>query len=55
MDARIKKQLLFIQQDEITGFRIYSNLSKRVKNTDNAKLLRRIADNEMEHYTALKK
>jgi len=55
MDSHIKKQLLFIQQDEITGFHIYSNLSKRVKNTDNANLLQRIANNEMEHYTALKK
>jgi len=49
-------QLLeYIQKDEIHGYEIYSRLSKTEKNPKNAKILAKIAQEEMGHYNILKK
>lgn len=55
MDRRTLKQLTAIQREEITGYKIYTALAERIKDSHNAELLHRIARNELEHYAILKK
>jgi VIT1/CCC1 family predicted Fe2+/Mn2+ transporter len=47
--------LLKSQKDEATGYQIYLKLSGSIRNPENAALLKRIADNEKQHYEILKK
>lgn len=49
------KHLLQSQKDEMTGYLIYLKLSKVIRNPENSALLKRIADNEKQHYEILKK
>lgn len=55
MTKELEKKILAVQKDEITSYYIYKNLSKVIKNKENAKLLSNIGNNEMEHYNNLKK
>lgn len=55
MNKELEKKILAVQQDEITSYYIYKKLSKVIKNEENAKLLSKIGNNEMEHYNKLKK
>ncbi len=55
MNKELEKKILAVQQDEITSYYIYKNLSKVIKNKENAQLLSDIGNNEMEHYNNLKK
>lgn len=45
-----RQALLFLQQEEITGYEIYRKLADRVKDPANAEVLRRIAGEERKHY-----
>ena len=55
MNKAERKQLIAIQQEEITGYHIYSALVRKIKDRHNAELLREIAQNELDHYHILKK
>lgn len=55
MDKKIKKQIRIIQKEEITGYYIYNKLASRIKDEHNAKILRILANHEMDHYDILKK
>ena len=39
ISAKSMNDLVAIQQGEITGYHVYMNLSKRIKNKDNQELL----------------
>lgn len=54
MDARVKKAILDFQKNEITEYFVYTSLAKREKGK-NAKILHRIAEEELSHYKILKK
>lgn len=49
------KIVILNQKNEINGYHIYKNLSEAIKDKNNRKILKRIADNEKTHYTLLKK
>jgi VIT1/CCC1 family predicted Fe2+/Mn2+ transporter len=53
-DETIKAFIMF-QQNEINEYHIYNRLAKRIKDVNNASVLRRIGDEEMAHYEILKK
>lgn len=46
----IKKQIRFMQRNEITEHFVYTNIAKRVKNPENKKILEKIASDEAAHY-----
>ena len=50
----IRKQVLRFQQTEITEYHIYKRLSKRIKSSENAKILEQIAEDELRHYNGWK-
>lgn len=50
----IKKELLKIQQNEITEYYIYNNLSRREKDPQKREILKKIAAAEKRHYELLK-
>ncbi|MBN2049876.1 MAG: VIT1/CCC1 transporter family protein [Spirochaetales bacterium] len=54
MDQKLSAYLIQNQRDEITGYHIYHRLAKRIRDPHNAEILRKIAENEMEHYQTLK-
>ncbi|MBN1416383.1 MAG: VIT1/CCC1 transporter family protein [Bacteroidales bacterium] len=47
--------LKVFQRNEITGYHIYSRLAKTIKDKNNAAILDRIANEEMEHYKTWEK
>jgi len=51
----IRKKVLQFQQTEITEYQIYKQLAKRIKSTENARILERIAEDEKRHYEEWKK
>ncbi len=51
----IKKKLIEFQRNEITEYHIYRRLAKRTKSAENAKVLERIAREELNHYNIFKK
>lgn len=53
-DVDFKKALIQEQKNEITGHLIYKKLSNRIKDDQNAQILRRISDDELKHYEKLK-
>ena len=55
MDSAVMRHLVENQKDEITSYHVYNRLARRIKNTNNAEILRDIARNEIEHYELLKK
>ncbi|MBF4692893.1 VIT1/CCC1 transporter family protein [Fusibacter ferrireducens] len=53
-EKQVKKALLEEQKNEITGHLIYKKLSVKIKDKSNAKILKRISDDELKHYEQLK-
>jgi VIT1/CCC1 family predicted Fe2+/Mn2+ transporter len=53
--ARENQRLLKAQRNEITEHFIYAKLAKSVKNRHNSEILRRISDDELDHYNFWKK
>ena len=45
-----KKQISGFQKNEITEYRIYQRLARNTKNTENSKVLEKIANEELAHY-----
>ena len=54
MDQKLLKYLQENQKDEINSFHVYNRLSASIKDKENAKVLRDIAQNEIDHYELLK-
>ena len=50
----MNKALLIEQRNELTSHLIYKRLSERVRGEENRATLRRISENELEHYQTLK-
>ena len=50
LDPKVEKRLLEAQRNEITEHFIYEMLSKTAKESHNQRVLRQIADDEMEHH-----
>lgn len=46
----IREKVILFQRTEITEYHIYKRLARRVKSTENAKVLDQIADDELRHY-----
>jgi rubrerythrin len=46
----VRKQVIQAQRNEITEYRIYRRLAKRVKTDKNRKILNTIAEDELRHY-----
>ncbi len=51
----IRKKILVFQQTEITEHHIYKRLAQKIKSTENAKVLDKIADDELRHFNEWKK
>ncbi|MEM1549589.1 MAG: VIT1/CCC1 transporter family protein [Candidatus Methanomethylicia archaeon] len=51
MENRI---VLIVQRNELTEYLIYNKLSKSIRNSDNAKILAKIAEDELKHYHILR-
>ena len=49
-DAKIKRKILRYQRNEITEYHIYKRLAKTVKDSENRKVLEKIAEDELRHY-----
>jgi VIT1/CCC1 family predicted Fe2+/Mn2+ transporter len=54
LSESVLKQVLRFQQTEITEHYIYKRLSKRINSPENAKILDRIAEDELRHYNGWK-
>lgn len=50
MDSQDLKLILKAQKNEITEYHIYNNLSKKIKNKHNKKVLKQIANDELRHH-----
>ncbi len=46
----VRKKILAFQQNEITEHHIYKRLAKTIKDPENARILEKIADDELRHY-----
>ncbi|MEF8848275.1 MAG: VIT1/CCC1 transporter family protein [Candidatus Thermoplasmatota archaeon] len=55
LDSDILKQIENSQKDEITEYHIYQNLSKKIKNNHNKKVIQDISNQEKKHYNFWKK
>ena len=53
LDKELKKRLLIEEKNEITGHIIYSKLAERVTDATNSDILKRISEDEKEHYNFL--
>ncbi|MBK9928096.1 MAG: VIT1/CCC1 transporter family protein [Anaerolineales bacterium] len=51
----IRKKILVFQQTEITEHHIYKRLAQKIKSPENAKVLDKIADDELRHFNEWKK
>jgi VIT1/CCC1 family predicted Fe2+/Mn2+ transporter len=51
----IRQKITIFQRTEITEYHIYSRLAKKLGTVENAKILQRIADDELRHYHGWKK
>ncbi|MDP1548133.1 MAG: VIT1/CCC1 transporter family protein [Anaerolineales bacterium] len=51
----ILKKVILFQKTEITEYHIYKRLAKRIKSEENAKILDKIAEDELRHYNGWKK
>ncbi len=54
MDKKIIRLALKFQKNEITEHKVYLNILKKIKNKNNQKILKRIADDELKHYNLWK-
>lgn len=50
IELELKGILLKEQKNEITGHLIYKKLAHKIKNKENAKILKKISDEELKHY-----
>jgi len=50
LDSATRAQLLTAQKNEITEYHIYTHLAKRVRDSHNAQTLRKIGEDEKDHY-----
>jgi VIT1/CCC1 family predicted Fe2+/Mn2+ transporter len=50
ISPEIRQQLIFAQREEITEYHIYSKLAEQTKDSDNQKVLKQIAADELKHY-----
>jgi len=55
LTEEIRNKVIQFQQTEITEYHIYRRLAKRIKSSENAKILERIAEDEKRHYEGWKK
>jgi len=55
LTEEIRNKVIQFQQTEITEYHIYKRLAKRIKSSENAKILERIAEDEKRHYEGWKK
>jgi VIT1/CCC1 family predicted Fe2+/Mn2+ transporter len=55
LSESVRKQVLGFQQTEITEHHIYKRLAKKINSPDNAKIMEKIADDELRHYNSWKK
>lgn len=55
LDDKIKKKVLNFQKNEITESIIYDKISKTEKDPRNKKILKKISEDEFEHYNSWKK
>ena len=55
LTPQIRQQILAFQRTELTEHHIYSRLAKKISTPENAKILQRIADDELRHYHGWKK
>jgi vacuolar iron transporter family protein len=55
LSKAVKKKIVQNQKDEITGYHIYRKLARRLKDKNNAQLLDKIAQNELDHYKILER
>jgi VIT1/CCC1 family predicted Fe2+/Mn2+ transporter len=55
IDKTTRKKILQYQKNEITEYHIYKKLAGRAKDTENKKILGRIAEDELRHYHVWKK
>ncbi|NJC96934.1 MAG: rubrerythrin family protein, partial [Anaerolineae bacterium] len=53
--ADIYEKVILFQKTEITEYHTYKRLAKRIKSSANAKILDRIAEDELRHYNGWKK
>jgi VIT1/CCC1 family predicted Fe2+/Mn2+ transporter len=51
----IRRKIIRFQQTEITEYHIYKRLAKRIKSSENARILEEIAEDERRHYEGWKK
>jgi len=50
LDQEVKNKILTVQQAEVTEYIIYGKLSRSIKGTHNKSILKRIANDELEHH-----
>ncbi len=55
LSPETRRQLIVAQRNELTEYHIYKRLSKNIKDRDNAKVLDKIAEDELRHYEIWKK
>ena len=51
----IRAKVILFQQTEITEYHIYKRLAQRIKSQENAKILAKIAEDELRHFNGWKK
>ena len=51
----IRSKVILFQQTEITEYHIYKRLAQRIKSQENAKILAKIAEDELRHFNGWKK
>lgn len=54
LNEDIRKKVILFQETEITEYHIYKRLAKRIKSEENARILDRIAEDELRHYNGWK-
>jgi len=54
LSQEVINKILFLQEDEITSHHTYNRLAKTIKDEHNSAVLKRIANDEMQHYEVWK-
>jgi VIT1/CCC1 family predicted Fe2+/Mn2+ transporter len=55
LSESVRKQVLGFQRTEITEHHIYKRLAKKINSPENAKIIEKIAEDELRHYNSWKK
>lgn len=50
LSLELKKHLMIIQKNEITEYNVYNSLAKSIKDKNNSEVLKRIGNDELEHF-----